>query len=189
MRCQPIAVNIYMHTNISPLQTSLLVNSPKTDVFGMCAGPDWYEFGDSCYKPFSNKKTWMAALKECRSIGADLVSILSLTEQTENQITITGSMKTVWKCFNRYGSQQCYQWSDNSPVSYTNWGPNEPNNHLGRENCVEMGITANGSSYWNDLNCDGGAPSSAITSGIERPWFKSRFESCPCEYSFDVCKA
>lgn len=46
-----------------------------------------------------------------------------------------------------------YQWSDGSPVGFTNWGSGEPNNHQGRENCVEMGIRSN-YSYWNDLNCD-----------------------------------
>lgn len=47
-----------------------------------------------------------------------------------------------------------YQWSDGSPVTHTNWAPGEPNNHEGREECVEMVTTANGTSWWNDLNCD-----------------------------------
>lgn len=49
---------------------------------------------------------------------------------------------------------QGYHWSDGTPVSHTNWGHNEPNNHGGRENCVEMVTTENGTSWWNDLNCD-----------------------------------
>jgi len=48
-----------------------------------------------------------------------------------------------------------YMWSDGAPLAHTNWGPGEPNNHEGRENCVEMVSSANGSvSWWNDLNCD-----------------------------------
>lgn len=48
-----------------------------------------------------------------------------------------------------------YTWSDGTPLSHTNWGPGEPNNHDGREDCVEMVTNANGSySSWNDLNCD-----------------------------------
>ena len=47
-----------------------------------CPGTDWYEFGEFCYKPFNEKKTWHAARSECRKLGADLVSIMSLTEQS-----------------------------------------------------------------------------------------------------------
>lgn len=48
-----------------------------------------------------------------------------------------------------------YSWSDGSALSHTHWGPGEPNNHEGREECVEMVSSTNGTySWWNDLNCD-----------------------------------
>ncbi len=47
-----------------------------------CSGPDWYEFGEFCYKPFEEKKTWHSARTACRQLGADLVSIRSMTEQS-----------------------------------------------------------------------------------------------------------
>lgn len=47
-----------------------------------CSGPDWYEFGDFCYKPFTDQKTWREAQATCRSLGAELVSILSMMEQS-----------------------------------------------------------------------------------------------------------
>lgn len=48
-----------------------------------------------------------------------------------------------------------YTWSDGTPLSHTNWAPGEPNDHDGREDCVEMVTNGNGSrSSWNDLNCD-----------------------------------
>uniref|UniRef100_A0A3B3S381 C-type lectin domain-containing protein n=1 Tax=Paramormyrops kingsleyae TaxID=1676925 RepID=A0A3B3S381_9TELE len=109
-----------------------------------CPDPDWYEFGDFCYKPFTDQKTWHAARTSCRKLGADLVSLLSLKEQ------ITSDM---WIGLNDLEIQG-YQWSDGSFVSHTNWGYGEPNNHEGREDCVEMVTTNNGSSWWNDLNCD-----------------------------------
>lgn len=41
------------------------------------------------------------------------------------------------------------------PLSHTNWGPDEPNDHEGREECVEMVSNNNGTaSWWNDINCD-----------------------------------
>lgn len=47
-----------------------------------CSGPDWYEFGEFCYKPFEEKKTWHSARTACRKLGADLASIMSMTEQS-----------------------------------------------------------------------------------------------------------
>lgn len=47
-----------------------------------CSGPDWYEFGEFCYKPFEEKKTWHGARTACRQLGADLASIISMTEQS-----------------------------------------------------------------------------------------------------------
>lgn len=47
-----------------------------------CPDLDWYEFGDFCYKPFTDQKTWHAARTSCRKLGADLVSLLSLKEQS-----------------------------------------------------------------------------------------------------------
>lgn len=31
-----------------------------------------------------------------------------------------------------------HRWLDNSPVTYTHWGPGEPNNANGEEQCVQM---------------------------------------------------
>uniref|UniRef100_A0A671RIF6 C-type lectin domain-containing protein n=1 Tax=Sinocyclocheilus anshuiensis TaxID=1608454 RepID=A0A671RIF6_9TELE len=93
-----------------------------------CSGPDWYEFGEFCYKPFEEKKTWHSARTACRQLGADLVSIRSMTEQSWLESYLYQGT-TVWRC---------YHWSEGTPVSHTNWGHGEPNNHNGQENCVEM---------------------------------------------------
>ena len=47
-----------------------------------CPGADWFEFGQFCYKPFDEKKTWPSARQACQGLGAELVSILSKTEQS-----------------------------------------------------------------------------------------------------------
>ena len=49
--------------------------------------------------------------------------------------------------------ESAYGWTDNSPVTYTNWAPGEPN-HGGSsgkaENCVVM---RKGDGLWNDVVC------------------------------------
>uniref|UniRef100_A0A8C4SM36 C-type lectin domain-containing protein n=1 Tax=Erpetoichthys calabaricus TaxID=27687 RepID=A0A8C4SM36_ERPCA len=118
----------------------------------------WDNFGSSCYKVKDNTKTWLSSRRDCINEGGDLVSIESPSENQYVSSKMALASGDFWIGYSTLGffgrTWLIMHWSDNSPVSYTNWGPNEPNNHLGRENCVEMGITANGSSYWNDLNCD-----------------------------------
>uniref|UniRef100_A0A8C1PNU7 C-type lectin domain-containing protein n=1 Tax=Cyprinus carpio TaxID=7962 RepID=A0A8C1PNU7_CYPCA len=114
-----------------------------------CSGPDWYEFGEFCYKPFEEKKTWH---KDCLARGADLLSIHSPEE--EIFLSSFSKGKTTWIGLSVNPVEGGYHWSDGTPVSHTNWGHGEPNNHNGRENCVEMVTTENGTSWWNDLNCD-----------------------------------
>lgn len=62
------------------------IYSNCTDFFSptelRCSGPDWYEFGEFCYKPFEDKKVWREARETCKSLGAELVSIRSMTEQS-----------------------------------------------------------------------------------------------------------
>lgn len=46
-----------------------------------CPGPEWFEFEDYCYISFGDRKTWHDSLHTCRSMGADLLSVRSSTEQ------------------------------------------------------------------------------------------------------------
>ena len=45
-----------------------------------------------------------------------------------------------------------HKWSDGTPVDYTNWNPNEPNNYKGQENCVTYNVNGQGGG-WNDMTC------------------------------------
>ncbi|XP_038845355.1 macrophage mannose receptor 1 [Salvelinus namaycush] len=116
-----------------------------------CSGPDWYEFGDFCYKPYGDKKTWHAARGECRKLGADLVSIQSMTEQSWLESYLYMATNDVWIGLNDVGFSGLFSWSDNHWVTFTYWAPGEPNNHQGfNEDCVEMFYQTG---RWNDVPC------------------------------------
>lgn len=51
---------------------------------------------------------------------------------------------------NDLGSEGAYKWSDGSPLSYTNYAPNEPNDWMGLEDCLEM---RRYDGKWNDQSC------------------------------------
>uniref|UniRef100_A0A8B9LWW0 C-type lectin domain-containing protein n=1 Tax=Astyanax mexicanus TaxID=7994 RepID=A0A8B9LWW0_ASTMX len=106
----------------------------------------WEQYGSNCYKLNSQlRKSWIAARTDCVMEGGDLVSIQSADEQQYVISRLDHSPLDMWID---------YLWSDGSALSHTNWGPGEPNDHAGRENCVELVTTQNGSSYWNDIFCD-----------------------------------
>ena len=43
-----------------------------------------------------------------------------------------------------------YKWTDGSAYHYKNWGPGEPNDYMGTDDCVEYSKSAR---TWNDNNC------------------------------------
>ncbi|GLD55459.1 macrophage mannose receptor 1 [Lates japonicus] len=104
-----------------------------------CSGPDWYEFGEFCYKPFGDRKTWSDARDTCRGLGAELVSILSMTEQSWLESYLYMATSDVWTGLNDLFVPGMFTWSDEHMVTFTYWAPGEPNNHDGfSEDCVEM---------------------------------------------------
>ncbi|XP_015231842.1 PREDICTED: macrophage mannose receptor 1-like [Cyprinodon variegatus] len=116
-----------------------------------CSGPDWYEFGDFCYKPFGDKKTWHNARSSCRNLGADLVSIQSMKEQSWVESYLYMATSNVWTGLNDLAIPGLFMWSDEHIVTFTYWAPGEPNNHNGfSEDCVEM---LHQTGRWNDKSC------------------------------------
>uniref|UniRef100_A0A665UF71 C-type lectin domain-containing protein n=1 Tax=Echeneis naucrates TaxID=173247 RepID=A0A665UF71_ECHNA len=113
----------------------------------------WMPHGSNCYKlKADTTKSWSAARYDCVQDGGDLV--IHSQEEEEFLSTYTkGSSK--WIGLKHNPTEGGYSWSDGTPLSHTNWGSGEPNNHDNREECVEMVSSTNGTiSWWNDLNCD-----------------------------------
>ena len=93
--------------------------------------------------------TWENAKAICRSVGGDLISINSAAENAFITSKIMGA--TAWIGLNDVRSEGVYEWSDGSPLNYTNWYPGQPNNANGDQDHCE--ILPDGT--WNDQypNC------------------------------------
>nr|XP_020476711.1 macrophage mannose receptor 1-like isoform X2 [Monopterus albus] len=115
-----------------------------------CSGPDWYEFGGFCYKPSADKKTWHNARHTCRTLGAELVSIMSMTEQSWLESYLYLATSDVWTGLNDLRVPGMFSWSDEHIVTFTYWAPGEPNNVGLNEDCVEM---LHQTGRWNDVPC------------------------------------
>jgi gliding motility-associated-like protein len=92
-----------------------------------------------------------------QTLGANLISIQSAAE---NQCIIEalnnmGQTGVIWIGLTDEGSEGTFYWYDQSPITYTNWAPGEPNNAGGNENYVQ--IYPDG--LWNDLAFGGTAVS------------------------------
>ncbi|MFN7014081.1 MAG: PKD domain-containing protein, partial [Bacteroidia bacterium] len=116
----------------------------------------------SCSMYFLNPQSMTGSQAQAfaQTLGANLISIQSLAENQcimseLNRLNQTG---VIWIGFNDENVEGTFEWYDQSPVTFTNWAPGEPNNSGGNEDCVQ--IYPNG--FWNDLPCNVGNSKSII---------------------------
>ena len=126
------------------------INSfPRFRIYSSECPQDWYRYEDSCYKEFTEKKTWLKALDFCRSMDSDLLSIRDKNEANVilNRYLLSGVR--YWIGLSDLEKNDRFEWSDRTDFNYENWKYGEPNHYNGLEDCVEL----RSSGTWNDANC------------------------------------
>ena len=95
---------------------------------------------------------WFESEKYCQALGGNLASFSSLDTLTivSTAAQLTTKLGYFWIGFNIV-DKTSYQWSDGSPVTFTNWLGGQPDNFNNNEQCAE--IRNNG--RWNDGSCYG----------------------------------
>eukprot|EP00794_Sanderia_malayensis_P009501 gene9501-biopygen7842 len=101
------------------------------------------------------RKNWPEARQYCLDLKGDLVSIRN---SEENQRVVefvksTGLKWDVWIGMNDRRKEGTMEWSNGSPVTFTDWKTGEPNNWESREHCVAIVLYTDGLP-WNDDVCD-----------------------------------
>ncbi|XP_066304554.1 lymphocyte antigen 75-like [Branchiostoma lanceolatum] len=129
--------------------------SATTQPVVTCEDTSWLYFQGGCYKfvDYYNGQSWEGARQDCRSAGGDLVSLGDPEEagfvfQQAGRQLLYGTR--AWLGLREYGVEGVYSWSDQTPVSFFNWGQGEPNDHNGEQQCGAMYLH-NG--QWDDDNC------------------------------------
>uniref|UniRef100_A0A3B5QR54 C-type lectin domain-containing protein n=1 Tax=Xiphophorus maculatus TaxID=8083 RepID=A0A3B5QR54_XIPMA len=111
-------------------------------------------YKDSCYHFETEQvKNWQDAEADCvkENLGAELVSIHSMKEQSWVESYLYLATSDVWTGLNDLGLPGMFMWSNEHIVTFTYWAPGEPNNHDGfSEDCVEM---LHQTGRWNDVSC------------------------------------
>ncbi|XP_022089932.1 perlucin-like protein [Acanthaster planci] len=108
--------------------------------------------GGNCYKLWTQKRKWGEANVICRTENSWLVTLNNEVESDwVNNFFISNRRhecnKWYWIGLNDISNEDVWTWiSDNSPLHYSNWKNNEPNNS-GNEDSVEVDCE---NRQWND---------------------------------------
>jgi len=116
--------------------------------------PDtWTQHGDMCYK-FAGQKSFQSAKSVCKQEGGEKATLPSVKNSNENSfLAKTFTNEIIWLGAKRV-SGTSFQWEDGSEWSYSNWIPNEPNNHNKHEDCIVTNWYKPGQGGWNDVDCN-----------------------------------
>ncbi|MES2800336.1 MAG: lectin-like protein [Bacteroidota bacterium] len=112
--------------------------------------------------PASN--TGSAAQAFAQSLGANLVSVQSLAENQclyEELVRLNQNTGVIWIGLSDEQTEGNFLWYDQSPVTFTNWAPGEPN-QSGDEDCVQIYYNGANPGTWNDLSCSSASSKSII---------------------------
>ncbi|CAI5788830.1 Uncharacterized protein PODLI_1B041026 [Podarcis lilfordi] len=126
--------------------------SSETNVNIKCP-EGWISYAGHCYKIHRTAALWNDALASCRKEGGDLASIHNVEEYsfTISQLGYSSSDE-LWIGLNDRRVQMYFEWTDGTPVTYTNWLRGEPTHANNRqEDCVVM---KGKQGFWADQPCD-----------------------------------
>jgi internalin A len=123
---------------------------PLDDAYPCLLDTEWIKNpATGNYYALTSPMSWMAAEACAQGCGAHLVTLNSWEEELWIK-DVFGRDESFWIGFNVIGREHRasnFAWSSGEPVTYTNWGPSEPNNCRG-EDVAHI----NPGDYWNDLS-------------------------------------
>jgi len=118
-----------------------------------CKEP-WVRPGSSvaCYASGGDKgMKFDDAVEKCASMGGFLAEPRSDYE-TENVVSVLNWNASYWIGITDHGEEGHFVWSsDDTEITYSNWGKNEPNNAGGKQNCVQLWVYRD--HQWDDQQC------------------------------------
>ncbi|KAF3701605.1 Galactose-specific lectin nattectin [Channa argus] len=120
-----------------------------------CHSDGWSRFDNRLYRFYNSPMEWSDAERFCTNFDANLATIQ--TPDIYNFIRglvvrATGTNAETWVGGTDASKEGVWLWSSGARFTFNRWGPGEPNNLGGRENC--MHINLRGQDFVNDANCD-----------------------------------
>ncbi|XP_028835603.1 secretory phospholipase A2 receptor isoform X2 [Denticeps clupeoides] len=127
--------------------------------------PDGFVSHNSfCYHVLLEPQTWENSSAACHSVGADLVSLHSLSE-VELLITLLTNVSSLgaWIGLHKRDSSASVEWLDGSAVSMTLWHPQE---HLQYDSSTHVCAQTNKQGTWLLIGCEEMLPAVCRTTGL-----------------------
>jgi Ca2+-binding RTX toxin-like protein len=110
---------------------------------------DFFSYNGKLYL-LSNAGTWTQAQAQAVSLGGNLVTV---NNEAENQFLVdTFGEEQLWIGLTDQVVEEQFKWINGEAVTYTNWGPDQPNDVGGVEDYAQ--INFGGVGKWNDLPND-----------------------------------
>lgn len=141
----------------SALSDIALSNGTDTSESSDC-DPEWHSFGNKCFKYHNDL------------VGANFHNAISICERTHlaQLVTIHSEEEAKfinWMLFDYHSSKfsawiglvrvnnDTFTWLDRTPLNYTRWAPNEPNNWNSKNFCVVLSSETSFKGLWYDVGC------------------------------------
>ncbi|XP_014888601.1 galactose-specific lectin nattectin-like isoform X1 [Poecilia latipinna] len=122
-------------------------------VYKMCPA-GWTRYRGDCYLYDDTELTWIQAELHCISNHGNLATIQNQHQYTFLRSLIfksAGTHKRTWVGGYDGVEEGTWLWSRGTKFDFTQWGPEEPNDFEGNEDCME--INREGEDFVNDIRC------------------------------------
>ena len=119
----------------------------------------WEKKEDQCFLWPSTWENWVRAEEYCKNEGGHLASVTNrrIHDYVRSRIDLNHH-ETQFLVGGRR-SKGKWKWTDESQWEFKKWASGQPDNYLGRENCLQVWKRG-----WNDLRCDRGGINNFVCS-------------------------
>lgn len=153
----PVQVNLSAGNDSEPSYDSIVDLMAENSNQSNCE-PEWHSFGEKCFKYHTDM------------VGANFHDAITICEKTylaqmatihsEEEATFLNSLLfeahqskfSAWIGLVRINNNT-FIWLDRSPVDFTNWAPNEPNNWNSKNFCAVLSSESSFRGKWYDVSC------------------------------------
>ena len=101
-------------------------------------GQSLLTIGSKCYRVVSSSANYLQAILGCVSLGASLATVSSQAEQ-DAVFALTGA-SGAWIGLTDFLNEGSFSWVDESPLTFTNWRVNQPNNGNNNQHCTQVSL-------------------------------------------------
>nr|XP_022305689.1 macrophage mannose receptor 1-like [Crassostrea virginica] len=147
----------------STMKTQIIIFLAVLTVVLATCPTDWQPYGDKCFFFSRENETFANALKLCEMIGSQYGRVASLAtiDDAGTQKFLANFMRSTGVRAFYFGAtdivhEGTWVWVSTGKVfTYTNWGPQQPNNRGGDENCAVLRDSADQVFHmqWGDSPC------------------------------------